>query len=422
MKRCFVFGLLLTLLAACGKPGGSGGPPKMDKAPAAVHVAAVEQRAIPDQITTFGAVEALSTISVRAQIGGELIEVCFKEGDTVEAGQVLFRIDPRPYEVALQQAEANLAKSKALVEQAKAASAKDRTQADNAQQELKRNEKLLPQKMISQEEFDRSRTTALALQEAVSADEATVRSAIESIRSAEAAIEDAKLRLEYCTIHSPIRGRTGSLQINQGNLVKANDTLPMLTITQVQPIYVSFILPEKKLAEVRRRMAEGTLEVTAKIPNDEQAAARGTLSFIDNAVNNTGTIRLKATFENTDGQLWPGQYVDVVLQLAVQANAIVAPTRAIQSGQSGDYVYVAKQDNTVEVRNVTTSSLSADGMTVIKDGLKVDEKVVIDGQVRLAPGAAISILSEKEKDGGSPSEPKKAEEKPADSAKAEGAK
>jgi membrane fusion protein, multidrug efflux system len=419
MKHCLVFVALIALLAACGKTDVKAGPAK--KEIAAVRIATVEQRVMPVQLKTFGTVEALSIISVRAQVGGELLEVGFKEGDTVESGQVLFRIDPRPYEVALKQAEANLAKSQAQAEQSKAAVAKDKTQAANGLQELKRNEKLLPQKMVSQEEFDRSRTTALSLQEAVAADEAAVRSATESIRVAEATIEDAKLRLDYCTIRSPIRGRTGTLQIDQGNLVKANDTIPLVTITQIAPIYVSFDLPEKNLAEVRRRMAEGKLEVTAKIPNDTQGGVTGTLSFIDNTVNNTGTIRLKATFENADGQLWPGQYVDVVLQLTVQTNAVVAPTQAIQTGQSGTFVYVVTPDLKAELRNVTPG-LTVDSMTVITEGLKADEKVVIDGQVRLAPGAEMTVLSENGKTSGDKPAPEKAAEKPSEGEQTGGAK
>jgi len=383
----------MMLLGACTKEQNSGKPP-LGAAKAPVRVATVERRSVPVALHTIGAVEAYSTIAVRAQVGGELLTDHFKEGDVVEQGQRLFSIDPRPYEVALKQAEANLDKAKAQAEQAKATLSKDRAQANNAQTELKRSETLLPKKMVSQEEHDQVQTNAQALQDAVLADEAAVQSAVESIRAAEAAIDDAKLRLEYCEIQSPIRGRTGSLQIHPGNLVKANDTTPLVTITQTEPIYVTFTLPEKHLSEVRKQMESGSLEVSAVLPGEENAPITGRLSFIDNTVNQaTGTIRMKAVFENKDSRLWPGQFAEVRIQIAVLEKAVVAPSQAIQAGQMGAYAYVVKADLTVELRDVKTGE-SVDGMTVILEGLQPDETVVTDGQVRVKPGAAVSILSD----------------------------
>lgn len=392
MRQCLCILTAMMILGACTKQQNSGKPlTGAEKAP--VRVATVEQRAVPVALHTIGTVEAYSTIAVRAQVGGELLSVHFKEGDVVEQGQLLFNIDPRPYEVALKQAEANLDKAKAQVEQAKATLAKDRAQANNAQTELKRSETLLPKKMVSQEEHDQVQTNAQALQDAVAADAAAVKSAVESIRAAEAAIDDATLRLDYCTIQSPIRGRTGSLQIHPGNLVKANDTTPMVTITQTEPIYVTFTLPEKHLSEVRKQMESGTLEVNTVLPGGEAAPIAGRLSFIDNTVNQaTGTIRMKALFENTDGRLWPGQFVEVQVQVAVLDEAVVAPSQAIQTGQMGTYAYVVKPDLTVELRKVKTGE-SVDGMTVIIEGLEPDETVVTDGQVRVKPGAAVSVIS-----------------------------
>ncbi|HPO14499.1 MAG TPA: efflux RND transporter periplasmic adaptor subunit [Candidatus Hydrogenedentes bacterium] len=393
MRHCLCILAAMMLLGACTKEQNSGKPP-LGAAKAPVRVATVERRSVPVALHTIGAVEAYSTIAVRAQVGGELLTDHFKEGDVVEQGQRLFSIDPRPYEVALKQAEANLDKAKAQAEQAKATLSKDRAQANNAQTELKRSETLLPKKMVSQEEHDQVQTNAQALQDAVLADEAAVQSAVESIRAAEAAIDDAKLRLEYCEIQSPIRGRTGSLQIHPGNLVKANDTTPLVTITQTEPIYVTFTLPEKHLSEVRKQMESGSLEVSAVLPGEENAPITGRLSFIDNTVNQaTGTIRMKAVFENKDSRLWPGQFAEVRIQIAVLEKAVVAPSQAIQAGQMGAYAYVVKADLTVELRDVKTGE-SVDGMTVILEGLQPDETVVTDGQVRVKPGAAVSILSD----------------------------
>ncbi len=393
MKRSFLLLTALAVLCGCVKQENGASRPGAEKAP--VRIAAAERRAVPVALHTIGTVEAYSTIAVRAQAGGELRTVHFKEGDVIEKGQLLFSIDPRPYEAALKQAEANLAKAQAQAGQAKAALAKNQTQADNAQTELKRNETLLPQKMVSQEEYDRAKTTARALQEAVAADAAAVQSAAEAIRAAEAALDDAKLRLDYCTIQSPIRGRTGSLQIHPGNLVKANDTLPMVTITQTEPIYVTFTLPEKHLSEVRHQKDQGPLDVQALLPGEEAAPVTGQLCFIDNAVNQaTGTIRMKAEYENKDGRLWPGQFVDVRIQVAVLEEALVVPSQAIQTGQNGTYVYVVTPDLTTELREVKTGA-SVDGMTVINEGLRPEEKVIIDGQVRVKPGAAVAILEDK---------------------------
>lgn len=370
------------------KPGGGA------KEAVPVRIAAVELREMPVQFSTIGAVEAYSTISVKAQVGGQLVKVCFAEGDLVDKDQVLFNIDPRPYEVALEQAEANLAKARAQLEQARAAVEKDKIQSANARVELKRSESLLPKKMLSQEDFDRAKVSVEVFEATVKADEANEKAATESIRVAEVAIEDAKLQLDYCTIRSPIQGKTGSLGFNQGNLVKANDTTGMVSIMQTAPIYVTFTLPEKNLPEVRRRLAEGALETKAIIRGEEDRPVLGKLTFIDNTVNQaTGTIRLKATFENADARLWPGQFVEVVLQVAVQSNAIVAPVSAVQASQAGFSVYVVKADMTAELRTVIPGD-TLDGLIVIKEGLKAEEKVVIDGQSRLAPGAPVKIAAE----------------------------
>jgi multidrug efflux system membrane fusion protein len=208
------------------------------------------------------------------------------------------------------------------------------------------------------------------------------------------AIDDAKLQLDYCTIRSPLKGVTGALLVTQGNLVKVNDTTPLVTITQIEPIYVSFALPEKVLPAVRKRMGKGDLEVKAQIPDVDDAPAVGKLTFIENEVDqSTGTIRMKATFDNADHKLWPGQYVDVVLRLDEVTDAIVAPTQAVQNGQSGPFVYVVKPDMTVELRNIVLGDTQGD-LTIVTDGLKPEEKVVTDGQLRLAPGSTVAIAKD----------------------------
>lgn len=379
---------------ACGNHQANPGAFGASKQATPVRVASVVEQAVPVRLSNFGRVEPYTTISVKAQVSGELQRIWFKEGDLVEKDQVLYTIDPRPYDVALQQAEANLAKAEAQTEQARANLERDKAQAANAQRELERDEPLLPKNMVSQEEYDTARANAEALKAAVSADEAAVKSADYATRSAKAAIEDAKLQLGYCTIRSPINGKTGSTIIDQGNLVKANDTTPLVVINQIMPIYVSFTLPEGDLSQVRQHMAQGRLEVLALIPGEEDRPVKGELTFIDNTVNQTtGTFRLKATFPNEDGQLWPGLYVNVELQVTVESNAVVMPTEAVQTGQSGSYVYVVKPDMTVELRNVVLGD-TQDATVVVKEGLSPGETVVTTGQMRLTPGAAVQVMTE----------------------------
>ncbi len=374
---------LLCLLAAAGcakkqdPQAASAGPP-----PVPVRVATVEQKTVPLQVRVIGNVEAYSTVSIKAQISGELFRVHFREGDDVRKGQLLFSIDPRPFQAALQQAEANLARDKALLE--------------GARVELNRYTKLFEAGVTAQEQYDHYRTQAASLEAAVHADQA--------------AVERAKLDLQYCSIYSPMDGRTGSLMVHPGNLVKANDVPILLVINQINPIYVDFALPEQYLADVKRYMAAGTLRVQVSIAGVRSASAqaaaygageatgaqallpeRGAVSFVDNAVDSaTGTIRLKATFANQQRRLWPGQFVNVVLTLAEQPNAIIVPTQVLQTGQNGQFVFVVKADNTVESRPVAAGR-AVDGNTIVEKGLQAGETVVTDGQIRLVPGSKIVI-------------------------------
>jgi multidrug efflux system membrane fusion protein len=323
-----------------------------------VLTATVEQKDVPLQLKAIGAVEAYSNVSVKTQITGELTGVHFREGEDVKKGQLLFTLDKRPFEAALKQAQGMLAR--------------DQAQAANARAQARRYEALHQSGVVSREEFEQMQSNADALDAAVVADQA--------------AVENARVQLVYCTIYSPIDGHTGPLLIHQGNMIKANDTPFLVSINQIQPIYVTFTVPEQNLAEIKRYLSRGKLKVLAYIPDDPRGPASGWLSFIDNTVDQaTGTIKLKGEFANADRRLWPGQFVDVVLTLAQQPNAIVVPAQAVQNGQQGQFVFVVKPDMTVEARPVTLDR-SSDGQAVIAKGLAAGERVVTDGQLRLVPG------------------------------------
>lgn len=349
---------VLLLLGACGKKTE---PPKKMAVP--VTVAAVVQKTVPVQIRAIGNVEAYSIVGVKSQIGGVLMRVHFREGQDVSKGVLLFTIDPRPYEAALKQAEANLAK--------------DIAQLENAREEVRRYSELVKKGYVAQEQFDQIRTNSAALEATVNADKA--------------AVENAQLQLKYCYIYSPITGRTGSLISYEGNLIKANADTSMVVINQIQPIYVTFSVPEQHLAEIKRYMAMEKVKVEAVIGKDETHPVEGTLTFVDNAVDTTtGTIKFKATFANQEKRLWPGLFVNVAVTLTTQPNAVVAPTQAIQTGQSGQNVFVIKDDLTAELRPVVVGrTLGAE--TVVEKGLQAGERVVTDGQLRLIPGSKVDI-------------------------------
>jgi multidrug efflux system membrane fusion protein len=357
-----------------------------------VKVAAAVQKTVPVQLRAIGNVQAYSTVSVKSRIVGQLVRVYFKEGQDVRKGELLFTIDPRPFEVALKQVEANLERDMAQVIQAEANLQRDLAQEKNAQVEADRYKLLLERGVVSKEQYDNFRTNAEALEAAVLADRASKANAEAAVVADRAAVENAKLQLSYCSIFSPTDGRTGSLIVQEGNMIKDNDTI-MVVINQVTPIYVAFSIPEQNLPEVKKYMAEGKLKVEALIPNDKAHPEKGIISFIDNTVDaTTGTIRLKGTFANKERRLWPGQFVRVVLTLTEEPNAIVVPSQAIQTGQEGPYVFVVKPDLTVESRPVVLG-LTLNNETVIEKGVNPGEKVVTDGQLRLYPGAKVEMRS-----------------------------
>lgn len=339
------------------KPGQAG----MNEA-VPVTIATVVQKDVPVQIRAIGSVEAYSTVSVKSRVAGQLVEVNFKEGQEVKKGELIFLIDPRPFKAALNQAEANLAK--------------DIAQMKKAEADARRYTDLFKRGIVSQQDYDQNRTNFEAMRATVKADEA--------------AVENARVQLGYCYIYSPIDGRIGKLMVNQGNMVKDNDTV-LAVINQIKPIYVDFSVPEQDLPRIRRYMAVEKLEVQAIIPNDKDSAAVGELSFINNQVDtSTGTILLKAIFPNENEALWPGQFVNVVLTLTRQTNAVVVPSTAVQTGQQGNYVFVVKPDLTVESRPVILGN-ELGREVVIARGLQPGEKVVTEGQLRLAPGIKVEI-------------------------------
>jgi len=334
-----------------------------DKPAVPVTVATVAQRVVPVELAAIGNVEAYSTVDIKARINGQVFTVHFQEGQDVKKGQLLFTIDPRPYQVALAQAEAALAK--------------DTAQLETARVEQRRYARLLEEGVVSRELSDQIRTNAEALEALVKADKA--------------AIEGVKLDLTYCSISSPIDGRTGNLMVHEGNLVKANDVPVLVTILQVNPIYVTFSVPEKHLPEIKERMAQGKVRVEATPPNTSGGPEEGILSFVDNTVDTTtGTIKLKATFANAARRLWPGLFVNVAVKLSIEPNAIVVPAQAVQAGQSGTYVFVVRGDRTAEVRPVVVGRTVA-GDAVIEKGLSPGELVVTDGQIRLVSGTKVEF-------------------------------
>ncbi|HTC91554.1 MAG TPA: efflux RND transporter periplasmic adaptor subunit [Bryobacteraceae bacterium] len=352
-------------------------------------------RDIPIQVRQIGSVEPVAIIAVKAQISGELNQVFFKEGEEVKKGQELFEIDPRPYKQALDQAQAALQKDIALVSQADANLARDKAQAANAQAQAKRYAGLAADGVISKDQNETYQTTSQMQDEAVHADQAALNSAKASVVSDQSAIETAKLNLSYCSIRSPIDGRAGSLLLQAGNLVKANDTTALVNINQLQPVYVTFSAPEQLLPEIRRYSAGHTLSVTGTGVADgsnRPVSATGQLTFIDNTVDSTtGTIKLKASFPNADHSFWPGQFINVVMTLRTIDRATVVPSEAIQSGQKGQFAFVVKPDQTVETRQVTVGQ-TIDNQIVVQSGISPGETVVTDGQLRLFPGAHIRVV------------------------------
>ena len=355
--------LTLSLLtSACQqKATQAAGPAK--RPPVPVTVATVTQRTIPIQIKTIGNAEAYATITVKSQVAGQLVKVLFNEGDYVKKGQHIFQIDSRTYQEQVKQAEGNLAR--------------DAANAANAEADARRFAELFKAGVVARQECELKEAAAKALEASLASDRA--------------AVDNARLMVEYCAIYSPIDGRTGNLLVKQGNLVKENDTA-LVTINQIHPIYVTFSVPQNDFQEINRRYANTRLPVDALVNGQESRPIRGTLTFADNAVDpTTGTIKLKGTFENADNRLWPGLFVNVVLTVSQQTNAILVPSQAVQTGQNGQFVFVVKPDMTVDMRTVTVARAVGNEIA-LASGVSPGETVVTDGQSRLVPKAAVQVV------------------------------
>ena len=358
---------MLAVAAAMLVNGCSGGANNgAVGAGAPVLVAQAVETNVPVQIDPppVGHVMPYSTVTIRSQIGGVISQVHFQQGQEVKTGDLLFTIDPRP--------------SQAALEAARAALVRDQAQLENARIQFNREQKLFEQKLVSQDEFDTSRAGFDALTGTVAADQAGV--------------TNAMLNLDYCQIRAPIDGVAGSLQFYQGNVVKSPDDT-LLTINQIHPIYVAFAVPEQYLPQIQKEMSSRTLQVRVAFANMNVPPPQGELTFVNNTVDEaTGTIQLKATFPNENNALWPGQFVQVVLTLSELTNAVVVPTQAMQTGQNGEFIYVVKPDQTIEKRTVT-AGITYQGETVVTRGLEAGETVVTDGQSRLESGTKVSIKS-----------------------------
>jgi multidrug efflux system membrane fusion protein len=344
----------------------SEGTPQREKRDALVpvKVAVAEQKAVPVQLQAVGTVEAYATVSIKSRLDGQLVGVHFREGQDVRKGELLFTIDPRPFEAALKEARARLERDAAL--------------ADKAEIDARRYAELVAKNYVSSDKFEQFRANAEALRASVAADRA--------------ALERAQLNIEYCSIRAPMTGRTGRLLVDQGAQIKANDDKGgMVEIMQIMPIQVGFAVPQQHLSDIKTHMAAGPLKVEADIPESRLKPEAGTLSFLDNKVNTqTGTVLLKGTFANKDRLLWPGQFVTATLTLTTRGDAVVIPSVAIQVGQDGQFVYVVKPDMSVESRPVKPGMSVGDGV-VIDQGLAAGERVVTEGQLRLVPGAKVQI-------------------------------
>ena len=419
MMRWAAVPVLAMAVAFAGCSDRASGTPAKGATPPAVPVtaAAATEKPVPLDITAIGNVQAFTTVGVKSQVAGQIVQVHFTEGRDVRRGDPLFTIDPRPLEATLRQAEATvgrdlaqlrqaeaaLTQRKAEIQQALANLERDTAQLENARTQERRYRELVQKELIAREQYDNFRTQMSAMEATVAADRAAVENARASALAAEAGVENAravikadqavvdnaKLQLAYTTIRAPMTGRTGNLLVQAGNVVKANEGDPMVVIAQVHPIYVSFAVPEQHLAGIQRYQTRGGLVVRATAPGAPKSAS-GRLTFVNNAVDaTTGTIQLKGTFSNDDDTLWPGQYVDVVLTLTTE-QAVTVPAEAVQSGQQGAFVFVVKSDLTVEPRPVQTGR-RVGGEIIIVRGLTAGERVVTDGHLRLVPGAKVDI-------------------------------
>jgi multidrug efflux system membrane fusion protein len=328
-----------------------------------ITAATATARDMPVYVRGLGTVQAYNSVIIKSRVDGQIMKVDFTEGQEVKAGDPLFEIDPRPFQAALAQANAN--------------AQKDEAQLTNAQRNVERDQPLLSKDFVSHQQFDTDAATANTLKATVAADQAQ--------------IQTAQLNLDYAEIRSPIDGRTGARQIDLGNLVHATDNSTLVTITQFKPIFVSFTAPQGQFDAIRQAAANGTVEADAFAQGTSHRLGQGKLTLIDNQIEQTtGTIHLKAEFDNSDEALWPGEFVDMRLVVDTLKDAVTVPARTVQQGPNGDYLFVINADDTAEMRNVAVAE-TEDGVAVIATGLAAGERVVVDGQYRLDQGTKVSI-------------------------------
>ena len=369
MKR-FVALLIAVALVGGGAmlwPRGDQAPSNVsarqpaEPAPLVVSVTAAVVKPVPIEISTIGTVNVIASVAVKSRVDGEITKVHIRDGQAVREGDLLFSIDDRAIRSELEQAEANLARDTALLE--------------NAQRNVTRLSKLASKDYVAKQSMDEAATNAQSL--------------AASVRGDEAAVEAARVQLSYTQIRAPMDARAGTVQLPRGNLVRANDSAPLLVLNQIRPIYVAFAVPQSDLPTIRLAQTRGPLPVSVTVPGDSGPPLQGEVAFIDNAVDETtGTIQLKATFDNAEERLWPGQYVNVTLTTGVDEAAVVVPERALQRGQDGTHVFLVLADSTVELREVRVAR-SRQGETVIVEGLSAGDRVVVEGQLRLTPGARV---------------------------------
>jgi len=370
-KRYALFAGLAVALAAGGLVAYFSGDSRAREKPAAkgpaaapVAVATAVQQTVPVRLQAIGNVEAFTSVAVKSRVDGQILEVHFREGQEVKKGEVLFRVDPRPFEAAMKQAEAQ--------------ALRDAANRDQAASQEKRYQELLDKNFVSKDAYAQYRTNAQTAQA--------------TAKATEAALENAKLNLEYTVIRSPIDGYVGRALLQAGNMVKANDTISLVVINQVRPVYVSFAIPEQQLAKVRELMRKNPLSVDVTTPGGDKPIASGRIAFLDNAVDQTtGTIKVRAIFENGDAALWPGQFYTVRVRLYDQDNAILVPSRALQTGPNGQFVYVVKPDMTVEIRKVSVDRTEGDTAVLAEGSIAKGDQVVVRGALRLAPGAKVTV-------------------------------
>jgi multidrug efflux system membrane fusion protein len=389
------FALLVTMVigagcsgSAAGTGGGGGrGRGRGEAGAVPVVTTKVAERDVPVDVAAIGNVEAFTTISVRSQVTGQLKEVSFREGDFVTKGQVLFSIDRRPFEAALQQAQANLVRDQALLSQAEAQLLRDGAQAEYSQLSSERNAKLAKDGILSKDVSEQSRAQAEAQAATVKADRAAVESAKAQLVAQQAAVDNARVSLDYCTITSPVDGRTGNLTVKTGNLVTANSS-ELMTIAQIEPIFVTFSVPAMQLNAVKSGFGKNKIPVTVTPQDGAATPVTGDLAFIDNSVDaSTDTIKLKARFANDDHRLWPGQFARVSVRVTTIPHALVLPSQAVQTGQDGQFVFLVKGD-VVEQQPVTVGQRVGDDV-VVEKGLQAGQTVVTEGQLRLEAGTRI---------------------------------